>query len=162
MFSGTISDSIGDHLPIFEFSDIYFTNESKKAKHVKYYDYCNINLNNFVTKLEWDLAGHVVTNNFTEFTQVFGNALDSTCKLEKPKVTKRTHQNNPWITDGIIAAIERKHELKEKWVKTIDKKKNPDGDPALHKIFSDYRKILNQVINSAKNSYTTVVNYLKI
>ena len=98
------------------------------------------------------MADHVVTNNFSEFTYLFGNALDSTCKLEKPKVTKRTYQNNPWITDSIITAIEKKHELKENWVKTI-KKKNPGGDPVLHKIFSDYRKILNQVINSVKNSY---------
>ena len=33
-------------------------------------------------------------------------------KLEKPKVTKRTYQNNPWITDSIITAIEKKHELR--------------------------------------------------
>lgn len=122
MLSGTISDCIGDHMPIFELSDIHFVNEAKKEKHVKYYDYCNSNLNNFVAKLECDLADHVVTNKFSEFTYVFGNALDSTCKLEKPKVTKRTYQNNPWITDSIITAIEKKHELKENWVKTIKKK----------------------------------------
>ncbi len=98
------------------------------------------------------MADHVVTSNFSEFTYIFGKALNLTCKLEKPKVTKRTYQNNPWITDSIITAIEKKHELKENWVRTI-KKKQPGGDIALHKIFSDYRKILNQVINSAKNSF---------
>ena len=80
------------------------------------------------------------------------NALDLACKLERPKVTKRSKIVNPWITDSIISAIDKKHELKRDWVKS--KNKNlPDGDPVLHKTFTDYRSALNIIIGSAKNSF---------
>ena len=152
MISGTITDSIGDHMPIFEFSKIYLTCESNKNKHVKYYEYSNANLGKFVQKLEQDLSSLSISENFGEFTEVFHRALDETCKLEKPKVTKRTRQNNPWITDSIISAVNKKHELKDNWVKTI-KKKLPGGDPILRKFFTDYRNLLSKIINSAKNSF---------
>ena len=139
-------------MPVFELSEIYFTDESKNNKQVKYYEYSNENLNKFVTKLENDLSFHSASDNFSEFTDIFKNALDETCKLEKPKVTKRTRHNNPWITDSIISAVEKKHELKSNWVKSI-KNKLPEGDPILRKTFTDYRKVLNQIINSAKNSF---------
>ena len=140
-------------MPVFELSEIYFTDESKNNKQVKYYEYSNENLNKFVTKLENDLSFHSASDNFSEFTDIFKNALDETCKLEKPKVTKRTRHNNPWITDSIISAVEKKHELKSNWVKSI-KNKLPEGDPILRKTFTDYRKVLNQIINSAKNSFS--------
>ena len=52
------------------------------------------------------------SENFTDFTETFHSTLDKTCKLDKPKITKRTPLNIPWITEGIIAAVNRKHELK--------------------------------------------------
>ena len=155
MLSGTITDSIGEHMPVFELSHIYFENECKTAKQVKYYDYSNANLNKFITQLEIDLTTLTVSEDFSQFTNLFTSALDATCKLERPKMTKRTLQNNPWITDCIIQASVRKHELKDDWVKSIDKKTPGHcGDPILRKIFTDYRKVLNQVISSAKNSFS--------
>ena len=153
MLSGTITDCIGEHMPVFELSDIYFTDESTNDKHVKYYEYSNANLDKFIQKLEQELSSHIASENFGEFTEIFNKTLDRTCKLEKPKVTKRTRQNNPWITDSIISAVDKKHELKADWVKTI-KKKLPRGDPTLHKIFTDYRNVLSMIINSAKNSFS--------
>lgn len=67
-------------------------------------------------------------------------------------MTKRTPLNNPWITEGIIIAIDKKHELKRDWTSTITKTK-PDGDLILHKVFADYRKVLNDVIKTAKNTH---------
>jgi hypothetical protein len=49
--------------------------------------------------------------------------------------------------------VDRKHELKDNWVKTI-KKKLPGGDPILRKVFTDYRNLLSIIINSAKNSFS--------
>ena len=40
------------------------------------------------------------------------------CKLDVPKCSKRTMQNNPWITGGIIASIELCHGLYNLWVKS--------------------------------------------
>ena len=152
VLSGCINDQIGDHLPIFEFTNIKFEGDPKHAKNVKYYEFSNENIKKFATKLEDDLAGHEITNRFSEFTDIFGKALDSTCKLEKPKVTKRTTSNNPWITESIVAAVDRKHELKDDWVKSICKEA-PEGDSHLYSVFSNYRRVLKYVINSAKHLY---------
>ena len=154
MMSGTLSESTGDHLPVFEISNIYFENDSKSNKFTKFYDYSNANVNKFIEKLEIDLSSHTASDSFDDFTEIFNHALDSTCKLEQPKVTKRTQECNPWITEGIKTAVERKHELKNDWIESINKKiPGHLGDPILRKNFTDYRKVLGHIINQAKNSY---------
>ena len=153
--SGTISDSIGDHLPVFEISDISFEIPGK-PKHIKYYNYSNENLEKFSSKLDSvlneDHNPYIASNGFENFVNTFKGLLDSTCKLEKPKITKRSKVVNPWITDGIIAAVERKHELKRNWIKSI-KKASPKGNQVLRKAFTDYRAALNIIIKNAKNSF---------
>ena len=149
--SGTISDSIGEHMPVFEFSNIFFK-KPVKEEHVKYYDYSNRNLETFAQKLQNDLTEHQASNNFSCFVDIFKKALDDTCKLETPKVTKRTKIVNPWITDSIISAVERKHELKNDWIKSI-RKDIPAGNPTLRKSFTDYRAVLKLVIKNAKNTF---------
>ena len=150
--SGTISDSPGDHLPIFEISNIFFVDDRREDAFVKYYDYSNQNLNQFVVDLHDDLKNLKTADDFSCFTEIFQNALDRTCKLEHPKTTKRTYQYNPWITESIIDAVDTKHKLKDDWIKTIEKEK-PKGDQTVRKIFTDYRRVLKHVINTAKNSY---------
>ena len=152
ILSGVIEDQIGDHLPIFEITDIQFEDYSKHEKHVKHYEFSNENIRKFVTKLENDITGLTISKRFSEFTEIFGKALDYACKLEKPKFTKRTALNNPWITESIIAAVDRKHELKDDWVNSINKMV-PEGDASLRKLFTDYQRVLKAVINSAKHLY---------
>jgi hypothetical protein len=60
--------------------------------------------------------------------------------------------NNPWITESIVEAVERKHELKDNWVNSINKE-TPEGNTQLYNIFSNYRRVLKAVINSAKRIY---------
>ena len=67
-------------------------------------------------------------------------------------ITKRTPINNPWITDSIRAAIEKKHALKDDWTKSVNKNR-PSGSPELKKAFDDYRRVLKAVINAAKHTY---------
>ena len=153
ILSGCISDQIGEHLPIFEFTNIILDNDHNKPKNVKLYDFSNENLKKFVAKLESDVTELHISNKFSEFTDLFGTALDYACKLDKPKVTKRDRATNPWITDSIIAAVEKKHEMKENWVNSISKK-CPEGDTQLHQLFSDYRRTLKAVINFAKKSHS--------
>ena len=151
VLSGSISDSIGDHMPIFEFSNIYFEKQ-EKVKHIKYYDYSNENLEKFSRALHDSLIGHEASRDFDCFMDIFKNLLDASCKLERPKVTKRSKIINPWITDGIISAIDKKHELKFDWVKTISKTL-PNGNPVIRKVFTDYRTALKLIINGAKNTF---------
>ena len=130
-------------------------NEIKQEKTIKTHDYSNKNLESFVQKLDNDLSSIAEINDFSDFTEIFHNALDSTCKLLRPKTTKRTAQNNPWITESIKTAIDKKHEMKEDWVKSIVAKTRPLGDLYLKKRFTEYRRVLKAVINSAKTTYNT-------
>ena len=153
VLSGCITDRIGDHAPTFEFTDIEFEVGPKSGKHVQYYDFSNANLNKFLTLLNTDLSKLHTTHEFSDFTKLFDHVLDTTCKLTKPKTTKRNPINNPWITDSISAAVEKKHELKDTWI-TSKTKANPDGDLDLEQTFKVYRRILKSVINAAKNTYS--------
>ena len=89
---------------------------------------------------------------FTDFTELYSTTIDEACKLEIPKVTKRTHNNNPWITESLIDAINKKHALKKQWSKTTSKK-NPKGNSELYHTFSNYRKTLQRIIRRAQKSY---------
>ena len=60
--------------------------------------------------------------------------------------------NNPWITDGIIAAIETKEKLYEEWKSTCDDK-NPAGNESLNKRFSEYRRCLKHIIKKVKGDF---------
>ena len=150
--NGTLSDNLGHHLPVFQFSNFKIRNTSNKPKHVQYYDFSNKNLNKFVNDLECTIPPLIPSINFKTFSDCFMTSLDKSCKLENPKTTKRTPLNNPWITEGIISAINRKHELKDIWKGSITKT-IPDGDQSLYKHFSEYRKILKGIINTAKSNY---------
>ncbi|KAL5266371.1 hypothetical protein ACHWQZ_G003709 [Mnemiopsis leidyi] len=153
LISGTLKDQVGDHLPVFEFTNLKINDDCKNQENKIHYDFCNKNLNKFISTIENEFSEwNYVTNKFSDFTKVFGEALDTACKLEKPKVSKRTPLQNPWITDGIISAIEKKHELKNNWVDTITTQ-FPLGDRAVYEIYKSYRTVLKCVINSAKNSY---------
>ena len=95
VLSGCIKGQIGEHMPIFEFTNIKIEEDHKNVKNLKSYEFSNANIKKFLAKLEIDLTGLKITTKFSEFTEIFGRALDSTCKLDKPKVTKRTILNNP-------------------------------------------------------------------
>ena len=150
--SGTLSDCISHHLPIFQFSDIPIDTTTSQQKHVQYYDYSNAKINGFVDDLKKTLPNLTPSENFSEFTNAYKRVLDYHCKLSKPKTTKRTPLNNPWITDSIRNAIDRKYELKAEWTNTISKL-CPDGDQTLYNNFSTYRRVLKHVINNTKSSY---------
>ena len=46
----------------------------------------------------------------------FQSIIDTHCKLKKPRLTKSSPINNPWITDSIIDAISVKEELYNEWI----------------------------------------------
>ena len=78
--------------------------------------------------------------------------LDETCKLAVPKKTVRNLINSPWITYSIILAIDKTDDLYSNWESTCTKK-DPLGDRSVHKIFSDYRRILKHIITDEKKKY---------
>ena len=152
ILSGTLSDNITHHLPIFQFTNFEINSTASIEKHVQYYDFNNKNLLKFSSELEDKIPALIPSLNFKTFSDLFIASLDKNCKLEKPKTTKRTILNNPWISEGIIEAVNKKHELKSEWKVTITKS-NPDGESSLYQKFSLYRKILKGIIKTAKSNY---------
>ena len=153
--SGTLpGHRIGDHVPIFEISKLSMPKNKNSEKYYQVYEFSNANLEKFTENLEKNLSCVIPSkSNFDKFSSTFKETLDSCCKLEKPKLTKRTPMNNPWITPGIASAIDKKHELRKQWTDTIDSS-SVSGDEALHNTFTTYRRLLKHIINTAKNSYT--------
>ena len=137
---------------VFEICETALPKPEKSEKHIQYYNFSNANITKFVKNLESEITKIIPSENFTDFTNFFESILDAACLLETPRITKRVIQNNPWITEGIITAVNRKHELKKAWTNTITKK-YPEGESSSHIFFSDYRRALKFIINKAKNSY---------
>ena len=105
----------------------------------QYYNFSKANISKFVKKLSTNTV-ELHTNEspeFSAFSNIFHDALDETCKLDKPKTSKRTPNNNPWITDSIISSVKSKQKLYADWKKTCNKKL-PQGNRELHKKYSDY------------------------
>ena len=153
LITGTLLNRISHHLPIFQFSDIDSLSRSSKVKQTKVFDYSNKNIQGFINDLKDAVPNLTPSTKFSEFTELFESSLNKHCKLEKPKVTKRTVANNPWITDGLIESINRKHDLKNDWIKSKSKK-CPSGNPKYHEKFLTYQLTLRNLIKEAKRSYT--------
>ena len=115
--SGTLDLGISHHRAIFQiFNGLDDLNDSKKTKFIQNYDFCNAHVENFVSSLASELESNP-PDDFTEFHETFSAQLDLTCKLAQPKCSKRTARNNPWITGGLIASINKKHELYDIYTK---------------------------------------------
>ena len=134
LISGTIEDKLSHHLPIFQITRIGDFKEAAPSEiPIQYYDYRNSNIDKFVSELENELSNNRPPN-FDTFHCTFDRVLNKTCKLDKPKKSKRTMKNNPWITESIISSVNQKHSLYRSWKKTVSKR-NPAGNTELYEQF---------------------------
>ena len=156
-FTGVVDDQASHHKPIFAFFNfnVAASENMSKPKQIQNYDFSKKNIEKLVENLQ--IREHLLIDEkleFEEFFEIFSSVIDSCCKLDKPKLTKRNPVNNPWICDSIVQAIHKKDDLYDDW---IESKKLPDfkpvGDLRLHKIFSDYRRCLKKIIKYQKNNY---------
>ena len=151
--SGTLSQKISHHSPIFQISKIEAPPTQPPEKITIHYDYSHDNVQNFCSNLETTLNTNTPTiNNFNEFNEIFKSSIDNSCKLETPKTTKRNSVTNPWITTGLIKSINEKNNLFKKWKKSINNK-NKNGNAALHEEYKTKCKILKGAIRRAKQKY---------
>ena len=171
--SGTILESVSHHLPVFETFRILSRTHSKKDRNIQTYDFKNTNIEKLSRLLNVSLQqSHPAT--FSEFYKTFNRSLDETCKLSKPKTTKRTALNNPWITEGLRTSIDKKHALHREWklaekkhclqfkkirCRDVTKLKGPCNCPHCHELvskhekFKEYRRVTKHTINSAISGY---------
>ena len=147
--SGTILSDC-EHKPIFQVSFLCpsYMDQINESKQKIYYDYSKENIKKFCSSLKRNIENlnHVW---FDTFTTIYDEAIDNACKLEHPRITKRTSVLNPWITAGIITSINQKIELYELWVK-FKSHDLPDGDPEKYIKYKDHRKVLKNTIKLAK------------
>ena len=149
LHSGTVTNRISHHLPVFQFSAFYMP-KTEKEKIPQFYDFSNSNLDKFVGMLS---DGRLESDeNFDDFAHTYQSCLDTSCKLEKPQYSKRNRNNNTWITDAIIQSIKTKDELYDDWNKTRNKV-NPGGDANLYLNYSSYRFELKHIIKAAQKNF---------
>ena len=108
-----------------------------------------------------------MVNDFGTFLNIFNDSLNKACKLEVPRTSKRTIQNNPWITSGIIVAISHCDKLYNCWVKYRKKTCKEDetdnrggtclcNDKRKHyTAYKEYRKTLKRVRKDARSKFYT-------
>ena len=166
--SGTIATCISHHHALFHIlKSPLVSEEIPRQKYVQYYDYNNRNVDKFIDALNTELDNEP-PEDFSQFFSVFNEELDKACKLDQPKRSKRTAKNNPWITPGLITAINKKHELHDLWTKAKKGKclapetqylpdclcSNCSLTRTRHQQFKCHRKSLTHLINCAKRKYT--------
>ena len=119
--SGVVDDLGSNHRPIFAMFHLNIspTSPCSEPKQIQYYSFSKTNVESLISDLESkaeNLLGHGHGEpDFDKFFDNFNKAIDTHCKLEKPKTTKRNPITYPWITDGIVHAISVKEELYEDW-----------------------------------------------
>ena len=52
LISGIIEEKISRHFPVFHIFNSYMKPINNKSKYIQYFDYCNSNVDNFVTSIE--------------------------------------------------------------------------------------------------------------
>ena len=110
-FTGVVDDQASHHKPIFAFFNfnVATSDNMSKPKQIQNYDFSKKNIATLTENLK--TREHLLVDEkleFEEFFEIFSSAIDSCCKLDKPKLTKRNPVNNPWICDSVVEAIHRK------------------------------------------------------
>lgn len=151
--SGKFAGKTRNHSPIFQVSKIshHSHNNLEKQKLSIHYDYNNENVKKFVHETE-KMFSNNVPESFNVFIECFQEAIDKTCKLSKPKVTKRNHINNPWISKGLIESIHKNDKLYNDWKDSISKK-CPSGNEKLKSIQVTHQNLLRFLIKKAKSKH---------
>ena len=140
--SATIKDSVSHHLPIvcLSISEQFATISGNKLPSTNTFSRYNFNQSNTAVMLSNTLvlSDHHLNNtlqpDFDGLVSAFTDIVNNACKEEITTKSKRNPVDNPWITQGIIISVNKKHSLYKSWQKTIKNKKDPDdqGDPEHH------------------------------
>ena len=152
MCTGAITTHISHHRSLFAIIDVKDKPKDsiiatpKKITH----NYNDKNIASLNKLLKHELNEQVLVN-FETFTSILRDCIHRTCKMKNPKISKRTKENNPWSTQGLINAISKRYCLRD-WRKTVSNRCK-SGNPMLREQFRKYRNMLASLIKLGKQIY---------
>ena len=158
-FSATVNEGVSHHLPLicFSMSDGHLLNSDPKSESepstITRYEFSQTNSEALLMKAQFHVQQNDGVSQFDSLLGDVKSAIDETCKIESPIISKSKRGDNPWITPGIINSSNKKHHLYILWKQSKNKSQNPDGDPELKKRYKAYQKEFNYVIRKAKRIY---------
>ena len=142
IISGTVRESPSHHHFIFQFTAIaHKLGQTETEATTQFYNFSSSNIATFVNDLNVILPHeHGHNSNFSDFLDLYHRKIEEIFRLEKPKISRRNNKVNPWITEGIVTSIERKHELYRAWVKSKSKS-DFKGNALLYRKFRNMKAI---------------------
>ena len=151
--AGVLESKVSHHYPIFCILSCSSFDEEQQPKKFKY-DYCQSNIDKFLDDMSQSLACEIPMYNessFEIFVQKIKDHIENTFKVESEQFSKsrRNIFENPWITPGIIASVNKKEYYFKQWKKSTTKD-NVLGEETLYCIYKEFRKKLKHIIKSAK------------
>ena len=123
------------------------------------YDYCETNMNNFLSKLIVSLNEKYDPYNettFIKFIKQFKECSDECFRVEEHsfKKSRRNFYVNPWATPGIRASISKKHCMYKLWKRNEKlKNRNQKATNVYYEKYKCCRRYLKKIIKQAKKNY---------
>lgn len=150
MMSGTFVTDLSDHLPVFL---KFIKEECDQNGSITFRDYSTRNKDLFSATLAdktWEDVLQVANVNLA-YDILFDhlNLAYNTCfPVKRVKKNKKRRKKQPWITQGILISIRKKHKLLRSYLKF----------PSLenHKVYKSHRNKLNNVIQHFPNVLITL------
>ena len=149
--TGIIEQSVSHHSSVYAISKLKHGSGKKEAVTV-HYDFSESKSELFLESLKHLSNNCYLGHDLEDFLNIYNAKIDEFFKLDKPKLSKRTWQVNPWITEGLIISINKKESLYDTWKKTTTKN-DPIGDSHAYQTYSNYRLTLKHAITAAKANY---------
>ena len=172
--SGKFSTAMSSHSGIFQISVNIGVEEKNATEKIKIeYEYSQDNIQKFTENLDDALQQKIegfdsfseyidkhkfgiaetseIEQKFENFTKTFKTSIEDTCKLTRPRTTKRNKINNPWITMGIIKSITTNDNLYQSWVDSF--KIHELGDDNLKIAHRNHQRTLRWIIKTAKSKH---------
>ena len=142
--SGIFTEDISDHLPIFFFSK-FEKAECNNKKDVTTFNYRKMQeLNDYLCLQLTDFQRNTDANVASEqLVKAYKDGINAFSKTYKP--SRRKSSIKPWITVGILSAINTKTKLYNKFIR----RRNAQNENK----YKNYRNILVQLIRNAKTLY---------
>ena len=149
--------NISDHLPVM-LSLNFLKNHDKRPKFIEKRDNSEKNQKLFLDKVgerfpKIYFDNCLTTNPNTDFNaleHMLVSSHDECIPLTKTKVTKYTHKDSPWMTQGLLNSIKTRDILYKKLVRT--KSDNPSYTTKQQRL-RDHKLILNKLLRKTKREY---------